>query len=849
MKTKEQKSAGGCRAEGNRTALWACFALGALLFCLCASLLLGGALKPLTLSLNENDALKKGAQTLSQEGAEKRYKVGWLSDDATCFYNKESGEFSGYNYDVLFELSQYADFGLEFVLPESKNAAAAAAELKGKLISGEIDILCNAYEEEAGLFYTSPYGESYYAIALPAGSTLSAADLNKFKLTVAVVAGDEDKLRFAEQQLGEYTALTVSSRAEQYAALNKPSGADGHADAVLITDFEKARGVKRVLKFAPRSLRFVSADKTAAAAADAALDKMTAARPAFLDGLKDKYFSAATPPELTDEERKFIAERGTLRVVLPQNKAPISYYSEDGAPIGIAKDVMNYVAAKTGMSVTYVRSGDLEAALKENQADIIAAVPRAQASAESYAAALSGEYLTSGLAVIANKKVNPQNLKGKRLILAKGMPVSSDVENRTFADSLAACLKLVNEGKADYTYGNTYCISYLFANEQYKNLSFIGLADAVQSIAIGVSRRESPLLLSAVNKALSSMTDAEKNDIIFSNCLIKKQSGFNFFHSPLFALTVALIAAGALFLVIEMFVHKLRRRDAVIDNRWKRLCELDNQYLYYYDLKRDVLSLSPRLAEGFSRPQSLKRFSKLAQSEGDADFKRIVKSFRDGKGGVAELKIKGDDGSTRYLLISEKEIEDGKGRAVGALGKVEDITDEKEYNLNKSLGKERDSLTDLYNSAAMKEKVEKAIKEGVDGAVFMLLDIDNFTRINEYGGNLEGDKVLIAAARVLENTLKDEDALIGRLGGDEFIVYIQSGINRRRLTEIVSALRYNIRSITVSVKGMSVTLSLGCVMPKTGQSFNELYDRADKALHEAKAAGRNTYEIARGIDE
>lgn len=119
--------------------------------------------------------------------------------------------------------------------------------------------------------------------------------------------------------------------------------------------------------------------------------------------------------------------------------------------------------------------------------------------------------------------------------------------------------------------------------------------------------------------------------------------------------------------------------------------------------------------------------------------------------------------------------------------------------------------------------------------ILLLLDIDNFKLINDQFGHLEGDKALRHVTSLLKNIFRSED-LVGRLGGDEFMVFLKGTVQRsvleQRMAEFFSALRKNV--------ALSITCSVGATFVKGyGFSYEESLQQADKALYESKQTGKN----------
>lgn len=178
------------------------------------------------------------------------------------------------------------------------------------------------------------------------------------------------------------------------------------------------------------------------------------------------------------------------------------------------------------------------------------------------------------------------------------------------------------------------------------------------------------------------------------------------------------------------------------------------------------------------------------------------------------------------------------------------LTDESSILLNKIITeyttdiKEKamtDSLTGLYNRKYFREKMEKIWDAGHNGALFML-DLDNFKGINDRLGHIVGDHIL----RLLAETLREqtsEDDVVGRIGGDEFILFYRDVTDRNVLADRAGAI---IRSMQKKLKEMKqenlTSVSIGIALyPKHGKYFDELYKNTDHALYYVKENGKNAY--------
>ena len=159
-----------------------------------------------------------------------------------------------------------------------------------------------------------------------------------------------------------------------------------------------------------------------------------------------------------------------------------------------------------------------------------------------------------------------------------------------------------------------------------------------------------------------------------------------------------------------------------------------------------------------------------------------------------------------------------------------------------------DALTHLLNRAAFMARLQSSLvqaKQLGQTLALLFIDLDNFKRVNDSLGHLEGDKVLMTVADRLRSALRSSD-VIGRFGGDEFVVLLSSGIQSR--DEVRAVLDAVLILVEVPVKAdgraLSVTPSIGVAMyPEHGEEAADLIQHADTAMYLAKSRGRANYQF------
>ena len=158
-----------------------------------------------------------------------------------------------------------------------------------------------------------------------------------------------------------------------------------------------------------------------------------------------------------------------------------------------------------------------------------------------------------------------------------------------------------------------------------------------------------------------------------------------------------------------------------------------------------------------------------------------------------------------------------------------------------------DPMTGLANRRDIMEKMERELSRSERHQrtfSVMLVDLDNFKKLNEKHGYNDGDDVLVEVARVLMSCVRNED-VCARWGGEEFLFLL----TETSLDGAVTLARKVLDSISMTEfkanrPGIRITASIGLCEYQAGQSISECVTRADKALRKAKQDGKNRFLIA-----
>lgn len=213
-----------------------------------------------------------------------------------------------------------------------------------------------------------------------------------------------------------------------------------------------------------------------------------------------------------------------------------------------------------------------------------------------------------------------------------------------------------------------------------------------------------------------------------------------------------------------------------------------------------------------------------------------------------EFRIILPNGVERYISTHVGIKSDEEGNSIRLLGTNQDITEQKEIELRIIHQAYHDPLTQLPNRMKLNQELESLLQQGESaGHPFAILwvDLDYFKQINDNHGHLAGDAVLQEVAKRLNAQIQRGD-LVARVGGDEFIIMLQSAGDAQKLNSCAQKILKEFQQpILFENLLLRVGTSIGgAVYPLHGNSVESLFRAADTALYQVKEGGRNAYILA-----
>lgn len=158
-----------------------------------------------------------------------------------------------------------------------------------------------------------------------------------------------------------------------------------------------------------------------------------------------------------------------------------------------------------------------------------------------------------------------------------------------------------------------------------------------------------------------------------------------------------------------------------------------------------------------------------------------------------------------------------------------------------------DQLTGLVNRTLFKERLERALarsRRNGQPVACLFLDLDRFKQINDNLGHEVGDQLLVEVAKRIRGCVRSWET-VARLGGDEFVVLLE-GLEHPEAAELVAQRIIAAMSAPVKLGSAErrVSTSIGIALSSPDDDLDQILERADAAMYQAKRAGRDTYALA-----
>ncbi|SEJ73803.1 diguanylate cyclase (GGDEF) domain-containing protein [Propionispira arboris] len=499
-------------------------------------------------------------------------RVGYVPLSGYMNYDA-NGYRSGYGYEYLQELADYAGWKYEYI-------EGTWADSLVRLKSGQIDLLIGLADSPVRRreydFSEASFGLNYAVLSVRAADDMYTSDdyHSLDGLTVGMLQGSFRNSAFEEFSKTHGFSIIPKLYPDEKSLIEALQMEN--INAIGLNNLRRSDAERIVASFAP--LPFYAAVKKGDAGLLKELnDAMMELRlddPQIESRLYQKYYVSNGPAALilSPEEKTYLRDKEKLVVIITQDQRPYSYFINADHK-GIVGDLMKRFSKDIGIPLVYIQAkNEVEAVelLQQGKADIICDFIQDYGIAEHSGIKITFPYLELQYTALSKRgyltdkpKVACQEGRFFNQIYVDKNYAKDDIQ---YYPTLEDCLDAVETGRADVTYLNSYTAQEILSESKYRNLQATLNPEFSHKVSMGINIDQNPILIKLLNREINHLGLAQVSHIINNNTLLakRKMTMLDYVYenpvqiivgSVLFFGTVILLLLGLLYMRKEHLAH------------------------------------------------------------------------------------------------------------------------------------------------------------------------------------------------------------------------------------------------------------------------------------------------------
>ncbi len=725
----------------------------------------------------------------------------------------ETGNLYGYTIDYLKEIEKYSYIEFNFIEAQGATVNEQIINSYKMLDNGEIDMLgATVYVEsyaEKYLYAENPYGYTSTVLTCLKTSNKFAfngpTSLNGIRIGYynGLQGRYEQFVHYASTYGIDYTAIEYNSLAEvRQACVN------GEIDATFSTDLAVGDDYKVLTKFNSNGFYFISQKNNTEVMVpfNLAMDALTSIDSNFINNLYSKYFEDNSSFYLSENETEYIKTIPTIRIGIFADLRPLSYY-EDGQWKGLLIDCLEQLLSEVGLECEIVpidNESDLIDKIKKDVIDLVFGLPSYISLEDSIIYRMTRPIYSEYATLVYTESSNKNNS-------LNSVSISRDIKNKKYNNqSLIMPSSCANLFFRQHRVYSTYNIDF----EYFSELDF--------NVVDFTNRNKLVQILDRYISQLDHQLDANTY-----------YTDFNYtFTEFLIIHWLKICLVGVAFLVVSaiasifFFRYKFKEMSEKnqISERYNFILNKIRQFIFEYS----YLNGSLRYRDNNENQGK----SIVIDDYLNSNKLTALKSFIKVKSNLDEkLCLDLGDGEKWYNVTTNC-IYDKKGNLITILGALEDVDNLVKNQETLSYQANYDSLSNLLNRRGFIDAISKQFKDKKDGYC-LLMDLDNFKKVNDTFGHHVGDELLKKFSELLKTFFSTK--ITSRFAGDEFIVVSRETISLNDLAELLENFCNKAKTIVFDeYSEVNVAVSIGGYVFKNIDDFDRIYKKADSLLYDAK---------------
>lgn len=796
------------------------------------------------------------------------------------FCELQDGSPAGYNYEYLSDIAELTGWKYEYI--QIRDYEEGIEKLEAK----KIDLLAPVQKTEEGslkyLYSEYSFGNQYTALLTEGGRTgLNYEVYEDFQgMKVAVVEGSfytDNFLEYAQKHTLEVEYVYCESTTEALERMH-----NREVDAAVVNLLEAQERDKVLARFSQMPFYYISyqGNEALMEELDAAMYQLQSSRPNLLNDLTEIYLPIYDVQYITSEQRAFIESSGPIRVGYMQDNMPVSYIDpQTGEFAGITRDILDEIQELSGLQFEYVPlpEGNVDYQyLKQNNIVITADVTYNRWNRRANKMVVTVPYDYMNKVMIGKENLIFYRNGSLRLALSSGSQTIAAVIAAEYPNFTQLNYKTTEEafdavlnGEADVVLVNQYAADYWLGRPIYSSLSIIpaeGTGDdhclAVLDYSKDGENDDYKMIKEILDVAISKLTEDDVNMIIFQNTLSHRYqyTWKDFMYENWITLSLAILMILLIF-IMQCVLAATRKKNyqalaekerklAIQQKRYELIMEKSEDIIFETDLQTGDAPVSGIMRDKFGwslddfkaskDPDELMKCWKVHKDDAEILKKAYLETRMEGKNSECVVRLVKKDVGYVWCKVRRYAILNEKGEVVKVIGNIVNIDQLTRETQRLKTQTRTDSMTGLLNKKTFLEEVTTYLREEEQiNFCMVFFDLDHFKLVNDRLGHLVGDTAIKEAAQKLQVNFANVD-LVSRFGGDEFCIFVKN-IPMETMLDKLEYMREKLgaeyHKLDQTVK---VTASIGAVYyHRTESDVKTILDEADKAVYEAKSAGRN----------
>jgi len=558
---------------------------------------------------------------------------------------------------------------------------------------------------------------------------------------------------------------------------------------------------------------------------------------------------------LTKREKKYLQNHGNIKVCINSNWMPFESL-KNGKFIGIGSDFFDIFNDYIPLDIIETSSSSESLKkIKKGDCDIFSLAESTSERREYLT--FTKPYIKIPLVLVTKKKEhfisNIAFLKKKTLAISKGSAYRKILEKRypllTFIEvnNIDDGFKRVISGEFYGYIDSLATVGYTFGKNVIDELKISAKLEEKFKLSIAVSK-EQPILFSIMQKTLAVINENRRQSILNHWFSLKyiKEINYQIFLEVFLIFFIIFLILVFFYLKEKKLKEEFKKQSLLLD----AIIDTVSEPMFYKNMDGIYENANKAFSYqffGISREnligKTLYDFEEgIPKQLFDIYIQQDNKIYQEQKSQSYEAKVKLFNGDIKDFNIQKNIFFSSNGHMLGYVAMMYDITSLKETeHFLKELAS-TDPLTKLYNRRYFIEignsLIHLAKRDNIPLSLIML-DIDNFKKVNDTYGHDIGDKVIVNIAKMMNLCARESDVSC-RFGGEEFILLLPKTSQNGGMI-FAQKLCKQIESESVETKkgSLQVTVSIGLSTLKIDDDLDTLIKGADLALYKAKESGKN----------